>query len=179
MNDSRSEKLDPSLLLPQVYDELRAMAAAYMRQERTDHTLEPTALVHEAWIKLAKLRRIEVRDRPHFLALAAGAMRQILVDHARAHRALKRGGGWHKVTMHDSIAVTEDGLGDVLVLDQALDSLARLDPKAARIVELRFFGGLTEDEVAQAMDMSERWVRQQWSFARAWMRREMLSVAGR
>lgn len=160
-------------LLPEVYEELRSLAAHYLRQERSDHTLQPTALVHEAFLKLSRQSRLDVNDRTHFLALAAGAMRQVLVDHARAHLAAKRGGGWQRITVDESVAVSEGGIEDLLALDDTLKRLAEVDEPAARIVEMRFFAGLTEVEIAEAMGMSERWVRSQWAFARAWLRREM------
>lgn len=159
--------------MPHVYDELRALAANYLRRERPDHTLQPTALVHEAYLKLMQRATLDIRNRTHFFALASGAMRQILVDHARAHRALKRGGGWQRIAVDESLGVRDGRFEDVLELDEALTKLAERDARAARIVELRFFGGLTEPEVAQEMEMSERWVRKQWAFARAWLRREM------
>ncbi|MCC6650016.1 MAG: sigma-70 family RNA polymerase sigma factor [Candidatus Eisenbacteria bacterium] len=160
-------------LLPEVYEELRSLAAHYLRQERVGHTLQPTALVHEAFLKLSRQSRLDVNDRTHFLAIAAGAMRQVLVDHARAHLAAKRGGGWQRITVDESVAVSAGGIEDLLILDDTLRRLAELDEPAARIVEMRFFAGLTEAEIAQAMGMSERWVRGQWAFARAWLRREM------
>lgn len=168
-----SPRRTTSRLLPEVYDELRSLAANYLRQERPDHTLQPTALVHEVFLKLSNQSRLEVVDRTHFLALAAGAMRQILVDHARAHHALKRGGNWQRITIDESLAVSEGGSEDVLVLDDALRRLAAEDPRAAHIVEMRYFAGLTEVEIAAEMGMSERWVRGQWAFARAWLRKAM------
>ena len=160
-------------LLPEVYEELRSLAAHYLRRERPDHTLQPTALVHEAFLKLSRQSKLDVNDRTHFLAIAAGAMRQVLVDHARQHVAQKRGGGWQRITVDESIAVSTDGIEDLLALDDTLRRLAEVDEPAARIVEMRFFAGLTEVEIGEAMGMSERWVRGQWAFARAWLRREM------
>lgn len=160
-------------LLPEVYEELRSLSAHYLRQERPDHTLQPTALVHEAFLKLSRQSKLEVNDRTHFLAIAAGAMRQVLVDHARAHLAAKRGGHWQRITVDESIAVSADGIEDLIALDDTLRRLAGIDEPAAKIVEMRFFAGLTEVEIAEAMGMSERWVRGQWAFARAWLRREM------
>ncbi len=160
-------------LLPDVYEELRSLAAHYLRRERPDHTLQPTALVHEAFLKLSRQSKLDVNDRTHFLAIAAGAMRQVLVDHARTHLAQKRGGGWQRITVDESIAVSASGIEDLLALDDTLSRLAAVDTVAARIVEMRFFAGLTEVEIAEALGMSERWVRGQWAFARAWLRREM------
>lgn len=162
----------PVDLMPAVYDALRGLAAAYLRKERTDHTLQPTALVHEAYLKL-HARGIVTGGRAHFMALAATAMRQILVDHARSKAAVKRGGGWKKVTVSEASALSDGGAEDVLAVNDALIKLARLDPQAARIVEMRFFAGLTELEIAEEIGISDRWVREQWSHARAWLRREM------
>lgn len=163
---------EPQHLMPAVYDELRGLAARYLSRERTDHTLQPTALVHEAFLKL-HARGIVTGGRTHFLALAATAMRQILVDHARAKAAVKRGGGWKKVTVSEASSLSDGGVEDVLAVNDALVKLAALDPVAARIVEMRFFAGLTEVEIASELDISDRWVREQWGHARAWLRREM------
>ena len=169
----RRSPLDDASWMPLVYDELRALAGRYLRRERPNHTLQPTALVHEAWLKLARLDRIQIRDRTHFLALAASAMRQILVDHARAHRALKRGGDWMRVTLDDSLVPDGAASDELIALDRALLRLGEHDERAMRIVEMRFFAGLTEAEIAESIGMSARWVRQQWAFARAWLKREM------
>lgn len=159
-------------LLPAVYDELRVIASAYLRRERPDHTLQPTALVHEAYLKLHR-GRVVPEGRVQFLALAASAMRQILVDHARAKATQKRGGEWERVTLRTTVAFAEQGIDDVLAVHEALLRLARHDPRGARIVEMRFFSGLTEAEIASEMGASERWVREQWSHSRAWLRREL------
>ncbi|MFI5372955.1 MAG: ECF-type sigma factor [Candidatus Eisenbacteria bacterium] len=173
MTESREGRSDePQQLMPAVYDELRRLAAGYLRKERTDHTLQPTALVHEAFLKL-HARGIVTGGRTHFLALAATAMRQILVDHARAKAAAKRGGGWKKVTVSEASSLSDDGVEDLLAVNDALVKLAALDSTAARIVEMRFFAGLTEVEIAGELGISDRWVREQWGHARAWLRREM------
>lgn len=156
-----------------LYDELRAIAANHLRRERDDHTLQPTALVHEAYLRLQARGQRGFTDRTHYLAYASIAMRRVLVDHARARAALKRGGGITKVTVGDANALTEDRTEDVLSVDQALTKLAAVDERAARIVEMRFFAGMTELEVAEALGVSDRWVRKQWAFARAWLRRAM------
>jgi RNA polymerase sigma-70 factor (ECF subfamily) len=161
--------------LPEVYEDLRQIAESYLRRERPDHTLEPTALVHEAFLKLSNQSRLAPNDRTHFLALAAGAMRQILVDHARASQALKRGGGWRRISVSEAISESSRGSEDLLSLDAALQRLAEEDERAAVIVEMRFFAGLTEVEIAAELGMSERWVRAQWAHARAWLRRQMVS----
>lgn len=156
-------------LVPIVYDELRRLAGAYLRRERADHTLQPTALAHEAWMRLVDATKVVWRDRAQFLAIAARTMRQILVDHARAHRAQKRGGDAVRVTLSDAPA----GFGrpdlDLLAVDEALHALAELDERKARVVELRFFGGLTETEAAHALGVSQTTVENDWRFARAWL----------
>ena len=161
-------------LLPQVYEELRRLAAHYLRSERSDHTLQPTALVHEAFLRLRKLNRIAIHDRRHFIALAATLMRNVLIEHARAHRAAKRGGGLQRVTFAEGVGIHDDRTSeDVLRLEAALQKLERHDPQLARLVELRFFGGLTNEEVAEELGFSVRWVGGQWAFARAWLQREL------
>jgi RNA polymerase sigma factor (TIGR02999 family) len=156
---------------PEVYDQLRALATRYMRRERR-RTLNPTDLVHEAYLKLAAGRPREYADRVHFLALAARAMRQVLVDRARSRASAKRGGGELRMTIAEDVAV--DGPSeDVLTLHSALVRLEHEDAEAAQVVTYRFFGGLTEVEIGQVMDRSERWVRGQWAFARAWLRKAM------
>ncbi len=159
--------------MPQVYEDLRQIAEGYLRHEQPGHTLEPSALVHEAYLKLSSQSRLPVNDRRHFLALAAGAMRQILVDHARAARALKRGGGWQRISVSEAISEASSGSEDLLALDAALQRLAVEDEVAARIVEMRFFAGLTEAEIAAVLGKTERWVRLQWAHARAWLRQQM------
>jgi RNA polymerase sigma factor (TIGR02999 family) len=163
---------DPNDLMPVVYHELRGLAAGYLRRERTDHTLQPTALVHEAYLKLCA-RGVVTGGRTHFLALAATAMRQILVDHARAKTASKRGGGWKKVTVSEAVSLSDGPAQDVLAVNDALVKLTALDPIAGKIVEMRFFAGLTEIEIAGELGISDRWVREQWRHARAWLRHEM------
>lgn len=164
--------------MPEVYEDLRRIAEHYLRHERTDHTLEPSALVHEAFLKLSNQAKLIAHNRTHFLAIAAGAMRQILVDHARAAHALKRGGGWRRVTADEAISEASQDGEDLLALDDALRQLAAEDERAAAIVEMRFFAGLTEPEIAGELGMSERWVRGQWAHARAWLRRQMSSGGG-
>lgn len=160
-------------LLPLVYRELRSLAAAHLRSERAGHTLQATALVHEVYLRMAREDRARIQNRSQFLALAAEQMRRILVSHARRRLAAKRGGGWSRITLSEDVAVSDDGAVDLLVLERALEKLAAHDPDAARIVVLRFYGGLTEIEIGEVFDRSERWVREQWSFARVWLRREL------
>ena len=152
-----------------LYGELRALAGAAMQRDRAGHTLQPTALVHEAWIKLAAPEALAVNDREHFLALAARAMRQVLVDHARGKLRDKRGGGRDGVTLHSAEAPAGLADVDVLALEEALERLARYSAQKARIVELRFFAGLSIDEVARVVGISASSVDREWSFARAWL----------
>jgi RNA polymerase sigma factor (TIGR02999 family) len=135
--------------------------------------LQPTALVHEAYLRMQGREGLEITQRTHFMAVASIAMRRVLVDHARARLAEKRGGGVTHVTVGPASAITEDRTEDVLAVDAALARLALVDPKAERIVEMRFYAGMTEAEIAGVLDVSERWVRRQWAFAKAWLRREL------
>jgi RNA polymerase sigma factor (TIGR02999 family) len=168
-------------LLPDAYQELRRLAAAYLRRERPGQTLQPTALVHEAYLRLAKDKPGRWQNRAHFCAIAANAMRQILVERARARGALKRGGGQPRVTLVDDViggmgaAARNDGPApiDLLALDQALTRLAELDPRQARIVELRYFGGLSLEETADALDVAPATVKRDWNVARAFLAREL------
>lgn len=161
-----------SRLLPQVYDELRALAARYMRRERRDHTLQPTALVHEAYVRLVDGARVEWQDETHFCALAAMQMRRILIEHARARGARKRGGGARRITLNDSIAISPNGVLDMLTLEDALNRLEKESPRQCRVVELRFFGGLSVAETARFLEISASTVKDEWRVARAWLARE-------
>jgi len=156
-------------LLPLVYDELHALAGGLMRRERQDHTLQATALVHEAYLKLVDQTRVQWQDRTHFFAVAAQAIRRILVDHARSHRRIKRGGGGVKITLVDELAVVNTPVVDVIALDEALVKLADAHPEEARIVEIRFFAGLTTEETARLLKTTTRTVERKWRFARAWL----------
>ena len=160
-------------LFADVYTELRALAVRYLRRERKDHTLQPTALVHEAYLKLVGESRIDSQGRAHFLAIAAHAMRQILVDHARRHRAAKRGGHRHRIVLDDNLVIESDRNVDLLPLEDALTKLTKLDPRQARMIELRFFGGLGIAEVAEVTGISKRSVEREWTMVRAWLRREL------
>ena len=168
---------DPDEVVPAVYAELRQLAAVHLGRERPGHTLQPTALVHEAYLKLAGGLDDRPRSRAQFLALAAHAVRQVLVDHARARGARKRGGDVARVTLMDGMAETGGVPVDLLDLDAALGRLADLSPRQARVVELRFFGGLTDDEAADVLDVSARTVRNDWTVARAWLWRELGGTA--
>jgi RNA polymerase sigma factor (TIGR02999 family) len=170
---SEGEEQALDRLLPQIHDELRKLAASYLRRERSDHTLQPTALVNEAFLKLVDQRSAKWQNRAHFFGIAAQAMRRILVDHARAHAASKRGGALRKVPLDDAILVGGAVDVDVLALDDALTRLAALDPQQSRIVELRFFGGLTMEETAEVMHISPATVGREWRMAKAWLAAEV------
>jgi RNA polymerase sigma-70 factor, ECF subfamily len=164
-----------SSLFVVVYDELRRMAVAVMRAERPDHTLQPTALVHEAYLRLADEPGAWTGNRAYFLAIASTAMRRILVEHARSHNAQKRGSGKAHLSL-DDVDVPTPGCGeavDLVMLDDALARLSALDPRQGSIVELRFFGGLTVEETATVVGISPRTVKREWQMSRAWLRREM------
>lgn len=155
-------------LLPLVYDELRRIAARHLERERPDHTLQPTALVHEAYFRLVDQRQVDWKNRAQFLGLAAEMMRRILVNHARDRNALKRGGGLHRVALTEELEQPGPDV-DIQLLDDALRRLAEHDPRKAQIVELRFFGGLTNAEAADVLQVSLATVERDWKFARAWL----------
>lgn len=162
------------MLLPVVYDELKRMAASHLRRERSDHTLQATALVHELYVRLVDQTALTWENRAHFFGIAAQAMRQILVDHARSRAAVKRGGDQRKVTLDDLLSGgAAAGSPDLLDINDALDRLTTLDPDQGRIVELRFFGGLTVEEVAEVMDISPTTVKREWRTAKAWLHRRL------
>jgi RNA polymerase sigma factor (TIGR02999 family) len=160
--------------MPLIYDELRAIAARAMRRERVEHTLQPTALVHEAFLRLADRPGLSWQSRAHFLNIAAQAMRRILVDHARHRRRAKRHGG-DRVT-YDEVLLARDREGrtpDLVDLDKALARLASIDPRKERVVELRFFAGLSVEETARVLEISEATVKREWQFAKAWLQRDL------
>ncbi len=157
-----------------IYAELRRIAARYMRNERADHSLQPTALVHEAYLKLRKMNAIDWQSRSHFFAVSAHTMRQILVDHARARQAEKRGFDWNRVSCEvDELLAATAPTVDIIELDQALGRLETFDQRQARVVEMRFFGGLSEDEIGVELGVSERTVKRDWRIARAWLYHEL------
>lgn len=158
-------------LMPLVYNELHQVAQRFMSRENPGHTLQPTALVHEAWMKLVGQSTHHWNGRTHFLAVAAHAMRAILVDHARARRALKRGGGRDRVMLEEAVAFYESRAVDLLDLDTAMGRLQDIDKELAKVVELRFFGGLTNDEVATVLDLSTPTIERRWRVARAWLQK--------
>jgi RNA polymerase sigma-70 factor (ECF subfamily) len=160
-------------LAPRVYAELRRAASRHMRRERANHTLQPTALVNEAWLRLMELPHRDWRSRAHFFAIASMLMRQILVDHARKRLSGKRGGMQHQVTLTEPLLATQHDPVDVLALDQALNRLHAIDVRGARILELHFFGGLSFVEIAHVLDVSTRTVKRDWSMARAWLHDEL------
>lgn len=168
----RGQKDAMNQLLPLVYDELHRLARSYFRRERGEHTLQPTALVHEAYIRLVD-QRAPMESRGHFLAVAATQMRRILLDYARRHRAARRGGAGQKVILEDTMAICEQQPLDVIALDAALEKLSTLDPEQARLVELRFFGGLSVEQTADVMGTSPATVKRSWSSARAYLHREI------
>ena len=156
-------------LVPLIYSELRHLAAYYMRGERHGHTLQPTALVHEAYFRLTGMRGVDWQNRSHFFAVAAQLMRRILIDHARARRANKRGGRWGEVSFDDAEGVSFSRPEELIALDEALNRLAALDVRQSRIVELRFFAGLTEEETGEVLGISARTVKRDWRVAKAWL----------
>ena len=164
-------------LIPQVYEELRRIAAGYMRRERPDHTLQPTALVHEAYAHLIEQPHQPWQNRAHFLATAAQVMRHILVDHARARRANKRGGVQQQVTLDEALLTSNDRTVDILSIHEAVERLTAFDLRQGKVVELHFFGGLTFDEIALVLGVSERTAKREWSMARAWLRTELAERA--
>lgn len=160
-------------LMPLVYEELRRRAAAYLRHERSDHTLQPTALIHEAYLRLVGQERVVWQNRAHFFGVAAQMMRRILVDHARGNRRGKRFGAALRVTLDERVGSAEPPPCELLLLDQALCELAAIDPQQAQIVELRYFGGLTEGEVANVLTVSRSTVSREWHIARGWLYRRI------
>jgi RNA polymerase sigma factor (TIGR02999 family) len=156
-------------LLPLVYDELRVIARSYLRQERADHTLQPTGLVHEAYLRLVNQQHVDWRNRAHFFGLAASMMRRILVNHAEARRAKKRGGGVEKVSLEEVVVAFDDDLLDLLELNEVMLQLEQIDKLKSEIVELKFFGGLTIDEIAAVTNTSAATVEREWAFARGWL----------
>ena len=160
-------------LTPLVYEELRHQAARYLRRERPGHTLQTTALIHEAYLRLIDAKDVHWQSRAHFFAVAANLMRRVLVDHARRRDAEKRGGSHIRLTLDEALATAPETDVDVLAVDEALNRLANFDPQQARVVELRFFSGLNVEETAAALGVSPKTVKRDWSVARAWLRREI------
>jgi RNA polymerase sigma factor (TIGR02999 family) len=168
-------------LLPLVYDELRRLARYHLRQQRPNHTLQTTALVHEAYLRLAREKSLQIESRAHFLGIAAQLMRWILVDYERQRRAAKRGSGATRITLDSDVPVprSKDHDVDLLALDEALERLAKLDPEQCRIIELRYFGGLSIEDTSEFLGVSPATVKRSWTSARAWLLREMSRGAER
>ncbi len=166
---SAGDRQAENLLMPQIYDELPRIASRFMRRERQNHTLQPTALANEAYIRLVGGRHTAWQSRAHFFAVAAKLMRQILVDHARSHGAAKRGGSHRPITLSDPLLGSENPTVDILVVHELIEQLASLDPKQGQILELHFFGGLSLEEIALVLNVSVRTAKRDWSMARAWL----------
>jgi len=170
---AKGDKRALDALLPVVYDELRRLAGSYLGRERADHTLQPTALVHEAYLRLVDQRSVDWRNRAQFFGIAAEMMRRILVNHALARGTAKRGGGVTRVSLDEAVDFFDEQDLDLVALNEALTDLTQMDPMQGRIVELRFFGGLTVPETAEILEVSASTVKREWSMARAWLHREM------
>jgi RNA polymerase sigma-70 factor (ECF subfamily) len=160
-------------LYPLVYDELHKMANRYMKRERKDHTLQTTALINEAYVRLVDQKNVHWENRAHFFAISAQIMRRILIDHARRHAYAKRGGGAQRVSLDETAMVASDPASDMLLLDEALNRLAEMDPRRGQVVELRYFGGLNNEEIAGVLKISENTVTRDWNMARAWLYQEL------
>jgi RNA polymerase sigma factor (TIGR02999 family) len=170
-NEGNQDALDR--LLPVVYDELRKLAKSYLRRERSDHTLQATALVHEAYLRLIDQNQVTWQNRAHFFGIAAQMMRRILVNHAVARQTDKRGGGAQKLSLDEAIDLAEERAVDLIALDDAMKALAAFDPQQARVVELRYFGGLSIEETAEVVGVSPATVKREWSTAKMWLHREL------
>ncbi len=174
LNELSKGKVDRAdQLMPLVYDELRALASSLLRKESVGNTLQPTALVNEAYLKLINQTRVDWKGKSHFFAIGATIMRRILVDHARSKRRIKRGAGLRREPLNDVAELTIRDNADVLAVDEALQKLEKVDAQQAKIVEMRFFGGLTVAEVAEVLGVSKRKVEYEWEMIRAWLRREL------
>lgn len=160
-------------LFPLVYDELKRQARAYLRRERPNHTLQPTALVHEAYLRMVDRTALTAENRTHFFALASRVMRQILVDHARRRNAGKRGGAAERFSLENMDILPAQSAADLLELDEALQKLEKIDNRKCRVVDMRFFGGLKEKEIAEVLGITEKTVRRDWQFAKLWLYREL------
>ena len=169
----RGDKEALDQLMPVVYEELRRQAARYLRREQPGNTLQTTALIHEAYVRLVDQRNVQWQNRAHFFGIAAQLMRRILVDHARARKRVKRGGSDVRVSLNDATVAVKGQDLDVVALDEALERLAQIDEQQSRVVELRFFSGLTVEETAEVMHISKATVKRDWSMAKAWLHREL------
>jgi RNA polymerase sigma-70 factor (ECF subfamily) len=164
-------------LIPQIYEELRRLASSYLRSERVDHTLQTTALVHEAYLRLVDQRQVEWSNRNHFFGVAAQMMRRILVDHARKHTSQKRGGSFARISLEQAAVFSRERPRELIAVDELLTRLASLDPQGSRIVELRFFAGLSLEETAEVTGLSTAKVRREWGAVKAWLTREMTRLS--
>ncbi len=167
LSDGKRDVVDE--LLPLIYDELKRIAASYLRRERSDHTLQPTALVNEAYMKMVDITQVSWQNKAHFIGVAANQMRRILVDHARHHNAQKRGGEFHIMTLNEEIDKADEQTADLIALDDALNELAKMDPVKAKIVELRYFGGLSTDETAEVLGVAPITIKRHWKLTKAWL----------
>jgi RNA polymerase sigma factor (TIGR02999 family) len=173
---SGGDKNAAEQLMPLVYDELRRLARSYLRRERPDHTLQPTALGNEAYLKLVDQRRVNWQNRHHFFGIAAQMMRRVLIDHARAHATEKRGGSRHKVSLDEAdIPTTGERAAELIALDTALSQLSEVFPRKGKVVELRFFGGFSVEETAEVLNISDKTVMREWESAKLWLYRELES----
>ena len=170
---SNGDRNAVDLLLPVIYDELRKLAANYLRRERPDHTLQPTALVHEAYLHLVDQTRVNWQNRAHFFGVAAQIMRRLLIDHARKHNAEKRGQDYEKLSLDENIDRSVERSGELIALDDALNTLASFDEQKARLVELRYFGGLSIEETADVLGVTPTTVKRHWRLAKAWLYGEL------
>ena len=159
--------------MPAIYQELQKLAGAYLRHERPGHTLQPTALIHEAYLRLIDQKVPEWQNRRHFFGVAAQLMRQVLIEHARAHRTAKRGGGEEKLALDEALVYTQEKAAELVALDDALQALAQLDARKARIIELRYFGGLSLEETAEVLEISIATIGREMRLAQAWLHREL------
>ena len=170
---SNGDKAALNKLMPLIYHELRQLARHYMNRERPGHTLQTTALVNEAYVRLVNRKGVHWQNRAHFFAIAAQLMRTILVDHARSHAYAKRGGGAHKIALDDAMVVSQKRAAEVVALDDALKRLNEIDPQQSKIVEMKFFGGLTIEETAEVLGLSPATIKREWSSAKAWLYHEL------
>jgi len=178
LQEWREGKRDASeRLFPLVYDELKRQARRHLSRERSDHTLQPTALVHEAYLRMIDQSSLVVENRTHFFAFASRVMRQILVDHARQHKTEKRGGAAQRFSIADLDLLPQQSAGDMIELDEALQKLEAIDKRKCSVVDMRFFGGLKENEIADVLGVTEKTVRRDWQFAKLWLYRELSSAA--
>ena len=170
---NRGDKAAADQLLPLVYSELHRLAKSYMSRERQGHTLQPTALINQAYLRIAQQQNVEWQNHAHFIGFAANVMRRVLVDHAREHNAIMRGGGRVRVELDEGIAFTKETAPQLLLLEEALTRLEQLNPRQAKVVEMRYFGGLSVDEVAGVLGIAPRSVKRDWSLARLWLFEEI------